>query len=151
MTHIIAALVGKCHLRFGTVLRDKAGVSAVEFALIVPVMMLVLLGIIEFGSILFDRTDMHTAVRSGVQYVMNGGRNTDDASNIVLMSWSTKPETGTVNVTRYCLCTEAEHACSLPCSDMSVPEAYIWIEASATLGGLVYSYGHKADEVVRIR
>lgn len=151
MTHIIATLVGKYHLRFGTVLRDKAGVSAIEFALVAPVIVIVLLGIIEFGSTLFDRTDMHTAVRSGAQYVMNGGRDVDEAGNIVLMSWSTKPETGTVNVTRYCLCAEDEHACSLPCPDLSVPEGYIRIEASAMLGGLVYNYGHKADEVVRIR
>jgi len=138
---------------FGAVLRDKAGVSAVEFALVAPVMAASLLGLVEYGSYLYDRTDMHGAVRSGAQYAMNGGRDVTGARDIVLMSWSARPEDAVVNVTRYCLCAEAEHACNTPCPDtqQSVPEVYLRIEAAATLGGLVFDYGHHAAEIVRIR
>jgi len=152
MKRIIARLVPLAfRRRLRSFADDERGVSVVEFALLAPAIAVTLVGVVEYGSLMYDRTDMHAAVRSGAQYVMNGGRDTVAARNIVLRAWSTVPDDAVVNAVRYCLCSEAAHACNTPCPDASVPQAYIRIEASATIGGMVFDYGQHANEVIRIR
>lgn len=130
---------------------NDSGASAVEFALIAPVLAAALLGIAELGHVAFQRTDMHGALRSGSQYVLNGGRDLDVAREIVLRSWTSMPEDGVVEATRFCLCAQEEHVCTAPCDDDSIPEAYITLRAYATLGGVVTENGYDADDAIRIR
>lgn len=134
--------------RFGA---NDQGVSAVEFALVAPVLCVAVLGLVEFGSVVFDRTDMQTANRAGVQYVINGGNNLEQARQIVWDSWTTRPDDGDVTVTQFCLCGEAANMCTEPCADMSIPESYIQIETTGTLGGIVYDQGLTVNDTVRIR
>ncbi|MGD9966854.1 MAG: TadE/TadG family type IV pilus assembly protein [Hyphomonadaceae bacterium] len=131
--------------------RQRSGASAVEFGLIAPVLAIALLGIAETGQIVYQRTDMHGALRSGGQYVLNGGRDLAVAREIVVRSWTAMPEDAVVEATRACLCGNVPHACSSPCGGGSVPEAYITLHASATLGGVVVDYGDSADDAIRIR
>lgn len=132
-------------------LRDERGASAVEFALIAPVLMGALLGVAEVGHMAYQRTDMHGALRSGGQYVLNGGRDLDVAREIVVRSWNSMPEDGVVEAIRFCLCDEEEHVCSAPCDDDSVPEAYFALRARATIGGFVFDHGEDAEDAIRIR
>lgn len=132
-------------------LRDRRGASAVEFALIAPVLAITLLSVAEYGQMAYQRSDMHGALRSGGQYVLNGGRDLIVAREIVERSWSSMPEDGVVQSTRFCLCGDEEHACSEPCDDDSVPEAYVSLSAHATLGGIVFESGEHADDSIRIR
>ncbi|MGE0740700.1 MAG: TadE/TadG family type IV pilus assembly protein [Hyphomonadaceae bacterium] len=131
--------------------RDRGGASAVEFGLIAPVLAIALLGVAEVGHVVYQRTDMHGALRSGGQYVLNGGRDLEVAREIAMRSWSSMPDDGLVEATRFCLCGGDEHVCSAPCNDDSVPEAYIRLRAHATLGGVVVTYGEEADDAIRIR
>ncbi|MEZ5957301.1 MAG: TadE/TadG family type IV pilus assembly protein [Hyphomonadaceae bacterium] len=130
---------------------DRGGASAVEFGLIAPVLALMLVGIAEVGRVAYQRTDMHSALRSGGQYVLNGGRDLAAAREIVIRSWTAMPEDAVVEATRFCLCGETQHACNSPCAGGSVPEAYISLRAHATLGGIVVDYGSSADDAIRIR
>lgn len=130
---------------------DTRGVSAVEFGLIAPVLAVLVVGVAELGHVTYQRTDMHSAIRSGSQYVLNGGRDLDVARDIVERSWSSMPDDGLVETSRFCLCGASAHACNTPCSDNSVPEAFIQLRATATLGGITFDYGHAADDAVRIR
>lgn len=132
-------------------LRDQRGASAVEFGLIAPVLAMTLLSIAETGQIVYQRTDMHGALRSGGQYVLNGGRDLAVAREIVVRSWTAMPDDAVVEATRFCLCGDVPHACSTPCNGGSVPEAYINLSAHATLGGIVVDYGDSADDAIRIR
>lgn len=129
----------------------RGGASAVEFGLIAPVLALMLVGIAEVGQIAYQRTDMHAALRSGGQYVLNGGRDLAVAREIVVRSWTAMPEDAVVEATRFCVCGETPHACNSPCNGGDVPEAYISLRAHATLGGIVVDYGSEADDAIRIR
>jgi Flp pilus assembly protein TadG len=46
---------------------DERGVSAVEFALLLPLLVIVLFGIIEFGLILYDKAVITNASREGAR------------------------------------------------------------------------------------
>jgi hypothetical protein len=48
--------------------KDSAGQGAVEFALILPILILVMLGLIEFGRLLFIYTAVNTAGREAARY-----------------------------------------------------------------------------------
>ncbi|MFP3984294.1 MAG: TadE/TadG family type IV pilus assembly protein [Desulfurivibrionaceae bacterium] len=47
--------------------KRERGASAVEFALILPVLLLILFGIIEFGILLFDKAMLTNASREGAR------------------------------------------------------------------------------------
>ncbi len=48
-------------------IRSDHGASAVEFALVLPVLMLLTFGIIEFGVLLFDKAVITNASREGAR------------------------------------------------------------------------------------
>ena len=54
--------------------RDRRGVSAVEFALIAPVFLIILAGVIDVGQMMQIRSELNTAVSAGANRVLlNGG------------------------------------------------------------------------------
>ena len=54
-------------MRMHTKLRSESGASAVEFALLLPVLMLILFGIIEFGFALYKQAVLTNASREGAR------------------------------------------------------------------------------------
>jgi hypothetical protein len=137
--------------KFVQLAANRSGVAAIEFAFIAPVMIAGLLVVCDLGKMLLDRTNMQSAARTGMQYLMNGGRDMDAARNVVLAAWSSKPADGDVITERYCLCAEVEHACDTLCGDQSTPEFYTRISLVGTLNGLWSQHAQTADEVIRIR
>jgi Flp pilus assembly protein TadG len=47
--------------------RDERGAAAVEFAILLPVLMLILFGIVEFGMIMYSREVITNASREGAR------------------------------------------------------------------------------------
>jgi Flp pilus assembly protein TadG len=131
--------------------RDDGGVSAVEFALVAPVLLICLVGIYDIGSLVYKRTDMHSALRSGVQYFMNGGDDLAKAENIVAQSWTTKPDDVTIVAERFCQCGDEIHACNALCDDDSYPAAYKRLRAMATIDGVLGDDHYAASQSIRVR
>ena len=50
--------------------RDVAGVTAIEFAVVAPVLFILVFGIIETGQLIFTKQQLHYAVESAVRSVM---------------------------------------------------------------------------------
>ncbi|MHA6287621.1 TadE/TadG family type IV pilus assembly protein [Maricaulis sp. CAU 1757] len=129
----------------------RRGAAAVEFAVIVPVLAALLLGVFDLGRLAHDRTDLHGAVRNGAQYFMAGGDDPDDAVAIVEQSWTSRPENSMVRVVRCCKCAEVDAPCGQLCADGSVPDIVQQIEASAYYAGLFGEYEVSVTEMVRAR
>ena len=131
--------------------RDERGVSAVEFALVVPVLLICLLGVVDIGNVVFKRADMESALRSGVQYFMNGGDDLAKARDVVNESWTTKPAGVTVVADRFCLCGTVVHACTTLCADNKYPMSFNRIRATATFEGVLMENSYDAEQSVRVR
>jgi Flp pilus assembly protein TadG len=131
--------------------RDERGVSAVEFALVVPVLLICLLGVADVGNVVFKRADMESALRSGVQYFMNGGDDLAKAEQVVNESWTTKPEGVTIVAERFCLCGTTVHACNTLCGGNTYPMSFNRIRATATFEGLLTENSYDAEQSVRVR
>jgi len=57
--------------------REASGQGLVEFALILPLLLLILLGIFEFGRVLFIYSNLFNAAREGARYGVTSPRNYD--------------------------------------------------------------------------
>jgi Flp pilus assembly protein TadG len=131
--------------------RDESGVSAVEFALIAPVLLFSLLGVVDIGNVVYQRSDMESALRSGIQYFMNGGDDLARAEAVVNDAWTTKPEGVSVVAERFCLCDTTPHACNVLCDDDTYPASYNRLRATATFPGILTEDAHEASQSVRVR
>ena len=54
--------------RDATLLRNEKGASAVEMAIVLPLLLILLFGIIEFGLVLYDKAVITNASREGARY-----------------------------------------------------------------------------------
>ena len=131
--------------------QDERGVSAIEFALTVPILLVSLLGVVDVGNVVYQRSDMESALRAGVQYFMNGGDDLSKAEEVVNASWTTKPDGTTVAAETFCLCANVEHACNTVCDDDTYPASYNRINASATFPGILMDDSYDASQSVRVR
>lgn len=131
--------------------RDDSGVSAVEFALVAPVLLICLVGIYDVGTMVYKRTDMHSALRAGTQYFMNGGDDLQKAEDIVEQAWTTKPDQVTIQAERFCQCGDEIHACNVLCDDGSYPASYKRLRAMATIDGVLGDTSYSATQSIRVR
>jgi len=70
--------------------RDDSGVAAVEFAFIVPILVLMLTGIIQFGSVLFIQHNMGEVARESARRVAVGAMTKAQAEQFgydTLVNW----------------------------------------------------------------
>lgn len=110
--------------------RDVGGVAAMEFALVSPVLVVLLVATLDAGVYINDKMKVESAARSSVEYVLSSGDESylmedimslyfqpEDETESEDMSWKTDVtvETGTV-----CECADGvEVACNSMCTDPS--------------------------------
>ncbi len=73
--------------RFGAAfLGDRSGVAAVEFALISPTIILVLVGLIDLGGMLYTRFQLDASLSAGANYAMVNANSVNSTSAAALAS-----------------------------------------------------------------
>lgn len=65
-------------------LSDAHGVAAVEIAIVLPVMLVVLMGIGEFGQATIQKERMQAAVNAGIELALQGAANANDTGGAAL-------------------------------------------------------------------
>ena len=111
-------------------LRNENGAGAIEFALLAPMLAVVLLGIMSGWAYYTQNNFMRDAVEVAGKYFLQGGTSQATGLAIAEAAWTDKPEDGTVALNQTCVCAGAAAACGSICSDGSIPEKYWTIEAS---------------------
>ena len=145
----IRRIIQLCHARFQ---RDTRGTSAIEFALIAPMLLAILVGIADVSRIAYGSSNMQTAVRAGIHYAMAGGTDAATAQSHANTAWTRKPAGGVVTAAKVCKCAGVTVGnCDTPCADLSRPEMYMTVTATGTLGGHWYSRNQTSSETVRVR
>ena len=129
----------------------ERGTAAVEFAFIGPMLAVLLLGISDVGWLALQRSDMHSAVRAGTQYFMAGGKSVAEAERIVLASWAHAPAEASIAIVDFCRCGEQEHACTAPCPDGSVPDAFTRVVVTAPVEGIFGREQKIYSDTIRVR
>lgn len=132
-------------------LRDKSGASAIEFGLTVPVLLTALLGVVDIGNVVYQRGDLEAALRSGIQYFMNGGSDLTKAQQVVDSAWTHRPPGATVTAEKFCLCGTTQSVCTTLCGDGTYPVSYNRITVNVTFQGILTNDAYQTSQTVRVR
>lgn len=108
------------HARWRALAACDRGISAVEFGLIMPFLLVLLLGLMDFGAAGIHRMQMANSVRAGLQYAMVRRPVEGDLSGIEAAVDKAAPEAEgprTRTVTLYCQCPDGTAAaCTATCA-----------------------------------
>jgi Flp pilus assembly pilin Flp len=129
-------------------LHDTSGVAVIEFALIGPTLLLMLLAAIDLGNVLHEREAMGHVLRSGAQRAM-----ADAGVPAVLVAMQAASSvnftqtTGTrasvvLGATRFCACPDApatEATCSTICAGNRPTDTYYRMTATKTYQGNLFA------------
>jgi len=113
--------------------RDQQGVSAVEFALVAPMLVLVLLVAADLGLSLSRNASVANAARTGAEFAAIHGWN---SSGITTAATSATNLTVTATPTTYCGCATgnaiAQQTCGTTCSGGGTTGTYVSVATQAT-------------------
>lgn len=136
----------------------NGGVSAVEFALAAPLLAMMLAGMVTGWAYVTQSTQMRSAVKTGANYVLQGGTDLAAAKSAILRSWVKKPADADVQVVRQCSCAGTVNICTAVCTGSgAIPNMSVIITASASLDtpldGLFKTakVSTRHEEIIRVR
>ncbi|MGE5500391.1 MAG: TadE/TadG family type IV pilus assembly protein [Ignavibacteriales bacterium] len=118
--------------------KDKSGAAAVEFGLVAPVLVTLLVGIGTYGLEIIAYSKMREAVSAGAQYALTTSDTTSDISAVVSAAWDDKPSGATVSVSQQCVCAGVSNDCSTACANGDYPQRITTITTTqnySELGG----------------
>ena len=111
--------------------RCSRAAVAVELALLTPVLMLMLLGVIDFGGAIYERMQLTSAARAGVQYAGQSANNVNDTAGIlqaVQTAGSLDAGDITITTTQFCGCADGSAAtCGDTCGGGGSAGTYVSI------------------------
>jgi Flp pilus assembly protein TadG len=114
------------------------GQSVAEFAMVAPVLLLLLVGVADFGRVFYTAIELNNAARAGTQYgIQSPASGADTAGMIQAAENDGSGISGlTATASEYCECPDGTtQACSsTPCADMRV---YVEVDTSATFNTLL--------------
>ena len=112
-------------------LRNDDGNAAVEFALLVPVLILLVAGLIDFGRAYFTKMQLENAARAGAQYgLLHGGDDLATIQDVVRQASEVPTANLTVSTTNFCACPDGTaQVCSTGDCGGFKPGSYIGINA----------------------
>jgi Flp pilus assembly protein TadG len=114
------------------------GSVAIEFALITPILLILLSGTINFGLILVNQNLLNQSASAGILYAFGNSSNTTLIQNA--MSGSTPNLSPlTTTATQFCQCAGANVSCStVTCSDGTTPAAYVSVTAQSQVTPILF-------------
>ncbi|MBM2713329.1 pilus assembly protein [Mesorhizobium caraganae] len=118
------------------IVRDKSGIAAVEFAMVLPVLLLVCFGIADGWSYVTSYLQMRASVKTAANLVM-AGAGSDAAKDtgtqaVALSSWNNKPDDAAVVLVRSYLCGTTVVDETTVCGGTKLPTIFVQITATGT-------------------
>lgn len=112
-------------LRLRRLLAARRGSIAVEAAFIVPVVVLMMIGVINYGGAMMARTELFNAVHAGLQYALIAPTNTSGMQTAVTNASSKEFGAGSITVTAAisCVCSGGGGTIASSCSTAACPTA----------------------------
>lgn len=158
---MIAAIFPMRHAR-SRLLASKSGSSAVEFALIAPVVGLLLLGMFDFSRLLSRKMAVDNAARAGAEYAVRFGYDSSNIAAAITAATSVSGISATPSPTQSCGCPDAASgiavvACGTNCPSGGSAGKYVIINAAADYNflfpwpGVSNPFPLAASEKVRIQ
>lgn len=104
---------------FAKLLKNEDGVAAIEFAMVAPFLILLMVGIMDMGMYIRDKMKLEQISRAGVDFVLQGGQDSDIESNVVSYYDPDNTTAYTVTSERVCTCGDG---IAQDCTAMACPQ-----------------------------
>ena len=132
-------------------LKGRNGTSAIEFAIIAPI----LAGLTVYGfdawQLINAKQDMHAAINASAHYYMGGGGDDPTAQTIGISGWPNTPSDAQVSISRACTCAGGSSDCNTVCAaTQQAPEIRVTLTAQSQWTGLRPA-ALTESETVRVR
>lgn len=113
---------------------DGSGSAAIEFALFVPIFLVLLLGVVEVGYAMYEAMQVYSAVEAGMLYAAKNGFDATGIAAAVANATGTEGITATPAPAQFCGCPSAGGVitadCGTPCADGNPSGYYVRINAA---------------------
>jgi Flp pilus assembly protein TadG len=132
------------HRRGRFLFRSAAGQSLVETAVLGSLLILVLLGVVEFGQVAYDSIEVSNAAMAGAQYGGQNGLTANDATGISNAAEAAAPDLSALSVTssRTCVCSDGTAStCSIGDCSSSFVEPIVTVNTTATITPAIHLPG----------
>jgi Flp pilus assembly protein TadG len=97
--------------------RTAAGNAAIEFALIIPIVLVLLVAVYDLGTGFTEKIKVQSALNSGMQHVMQtGGADIAMTKTVINHQLNDTAAAATVAVEKICRCNTQTIACSHTCA-----------------------------------
>jgi len=118
-------------LRIGlTLWKAQEGNFLIEYALFLPVLLLILAIMFDLGMALYDSMSLKEAARAGAQYAMKNPSDTAGLTQVVSDATGISALNLTVTSSESCQCADGTGVnCGTSCADGSATETYVTVLA----------------------
>jgi Flp pilus assembly protein TadG len=120
--------------------RRQGGAAIVELAFVLPLLLLLFLGAMDFGRVMYWSITLTHAARAGAQYGVQSTAIADKSTAIRAAALAEAQDIGAIGVNsrRYCLCPpQTSVVCTSTCSGYGPPRVFVEVTTDATFRTLV--------------
>jgi len=121
-------------MSFKNLWHDRSGTSFIETAILIPALLMLSCGIMDFARVVYAGVEIASAARAGVQYGALTPGNSGNTSGMVQAALTDAADLGpsvTATASNFCTCTGATVPCSSPCG-ATEPAGYVSVTANYT-------------------
>jgi Flp pilus assembly protein TadG len=115
---------------------DSRGVAAIEFAMIVPVLLFMIVGVVDLGMGIYADMQVQNAAQAGAQYAIAHGYTASSISTAVTSATSFSGITVSSGPSKFCGCPSSSGVttatCGSTCSNGTSAGTYVTVSASGT-------------------
>ncbi len=129
--------------------RDDGGLAAVEFALLAPVLMVMLVGMIDFGMFINQKMQLENLARASAEYVVKGGDEANVETDVLGASGLDETALAEIEATSetVCECSDgAEIVCGGTCDGDGYQRSFYAFSMSRTYTPL-FSYPGMPEQI----
>jgi Flp pilus assembly protein TadG len=127
--------------RLSCVRANRSGVSSVEFALAVPLLVAILTVLVDFGMGFYQKMQVEDAAQAGTQYALVHGWNSDAIQNAVTSATTLSGVSASPAPTQACGCASGSSVtaadCNGVCANGLSPGTYVTVNAQAAYTPLI--------------
>ncbi len=117
-------------------LTEQHGTAAIDLAIMLPVLIAMTFGLVDYSSALLQQTQVENAAQRGLQYALARGFDSSAMSNVITRSTGSAVISATPAPSKFCGCPGGQGivsvACSDVCSDGLRAGTYVSASAAAT-------------------
>ncbi|MGY3440650.1 Flp pilus assembly protein TadG [Bradyrhizobium sp. USDA 4473] len=141
--------------------RDRRGVAAIEFGVMIPLLTLMVVSVTDIGLALFRKMQVENAAQAGAQYAIVRGFDTTGVSNAVIAATNSTAIMASPQPLQFCGCPTSAGistvSCGAVCPSGAQAGTYAMVSAQGTYYTLINyqivatSYTYNAQSTARLQ